>query len=833
LLDQKRVMRQKPVLIVLDETKRTFRFDRGPMVELKRGSRVYDMRIWNSDQFEFLPHSSLRVLEIDEGSVFLDGLPIVNPVFDHCDLSWCQKTKDHFTSAVLHFTTDGLSFTGVLYGGGDERSAVAHHVGGAIPPSNYTSWVSQKGFEGASEESEWDKGPVLTMGYEFVPGHELPQRIVKINDEDLKTEVLVSVNEKGNLVLEKDCNDPDSDASCAGNLPTWPASGKIEFSWDAKTFQGSMKKFDFAEMAPSKLQFNWKGEVQAALAPKRAIMRSPVPLLVNADELSVAELYTISPEGVQERLFDMLIENMKWAMDPDWRENFFGEQRPIISPDREDLINRDLSFYKDKFSKAYLGWGIGNISGTGAPRHPLTDAERLNLKYYLYTGIAKEEGYNMQSEGLFLQAFILRSPRLQEYIRSDRDGWADRLYKEITTPEQINITMLGLTAEDPVPSRNKISRLSNILSALQPSGVLAQSYHNIFCIRSFLEITKSATHEDEATIGEWLPDLIKKFIDEYAGKPVDPTIKEQAIKIEMANCLQKAVQTSGGITNLAKQMTDAFISAPDKRSSELHIKSACEGFAKKFPKLAKAARFFRFAFWAGGLFVAVQGFMDWKNLSKEKKASLFLTVFQVVDKMLTSVPEMLSIANLTKSVLDKIKNFCGDHEILKGIERGIQSIEESWLGRLAQRVRSFFNTVKKEIEVGESVLGKAFRLLSKILKWLGVLVSAAFAALSTWQFIKDIKNHASTAQKAFDGIIMSCDILTSICFVISAFVVTTIFAILAAVLAVIGAVFSIVEMFLPKPRSPVDVFVDGVLHPFIATLPAAPAGWDPTKPNPS
>src|SRR5581483_11251068 len=174
------------------------------------------------------------------------------------------------------------------------------------------------------------------------------------------------------------------------------------------SFTGWMKRYDPATGQQTKLQYDWVGEThlqKSTSAPRRQAAQ-----LVTGTPLDIKELITISPEGVQEMSFRMLIENMKWAMDDNWLKNFFGETKPVLTKDRTDLINKNLNFYQQKLAPTYLGWGFCNMSGSGAPKNPLTEAQKFKLRYYLYNGMGREEGYNIQSNGIFLEAFIASSP---------------------------------------------------------------------------------------------------------------------------------------------------------------------------------------------------------------------------------------------------------------------------------------------------------------------------------------------------------------------------------------------------------------------------------------
>jgi hypothetical protein len=332
---------------------------------------------------------------------------------------------------------------------------------------------------------------------------------------------------------------------------------------------------------------------------------------------------------------------------------------------------------------------------------------------------------------------------------------------------------------------------------------------------------------------EWLPDVIQDFITKYAHAPETTEIKEHVIA---AKALEEAAQIAGGVSKLAEQMADAFMKTPDKLPFLKRMDAASDAFfkdfSKKYPKLSKVGGLFRFAFWTGGLYMAITGFMGWKNLSADKKAATILTTIAVFDQMIISIPEFLTKAALTGDIFKNIKQFLGKFEILKGLQRGVEAIDNSWVGSLAKNVGGFFDKARKAIVVEGTILSKVFRGLTTILKWLGAAIAVAFAALSIYQFIKDLQDgDIPVANKVFDAIIMGCDILMAVCTVIALFVTSVIIAIAAAVFAVLGVIFAIVQLFLPKPKSPIDKAWDDTLHPFIAALPDAPAGWTPGKLN--
>src|SRR5207249_643531 len=96
-----------------------FKLRRKPSLQLTQVSKCYAIQTWNDTEGVHAANSELRTIEIEGGTVFVDGRPIVNPRFESDGLTWSQKTADQFSSGAIHFTPDGLAFAGIVHLGAD------------------------------------------------------------------------------------------------------------------------------------------------------------------------------------------------------------------------------------------------------------------------------------------------------------------------------------------------------------------------------------------------------------------------------------------------------------------------------------------------------------------------------------------------------------------------------------------------------------------------------------------------------------------------------------------------------------------------------------------
>ena len=76
---------------------------------------------------------------------------------------------------------------------------------------------------------------------------------------------------------------------------------------------------------------------------------------------------------------------------------------------------------------------------------------------------------------------------------------------------------------------------------------------------------------------------------------------------------------------------------------------------------------------------------------------------------------------------------------------------------------------------------------------------------------------------------MASNVLGAACMALDLVVASEVFAFAGPILALVGVVLTLVEMFLPHPRpeSPVEEYVRAKVVPFVNNLPFPPTGWKP------
>ena len=113
-----------------------------PSIPLDRIARRYEVRVWKDEEFDFEPSDLLATIELERGTLIVDGEEIARVNFESHNVTWVQKTADQFISGMLSFTADTLACHGIIYRGANEHEATKLEVFAAVPPSVYQTMVA-------------------------------------------------------------------------------------------------------------------------------------------------------------------------------------------------------------------------------------------------------------------------------------------------------------------------------------------------------------------------------------------------------------------------------------------------------------------------------------------------------------------------------------------------------------------------------------------------------------------------------------------------------------------------------------------------------------------
>lgn len=790
---------------------------------------IYTIKVFHTESLLYNDAQILSQLVIDNNKVSLDGQSIQNPVFNHTlrTLSWAQQKAGKFTSGSLSFTKDYRAFGGKIYIGTNQHNAVAHEVNGVTPPSIYTSTMG--------DDSSAVPGPKIQLSYQLNPGKSLPEIKIQLQPVDstdwqdvtnLFTPSTTGPNDDLKLEITSTMILTMAEYAdiCGGNL--WPACGSIIFSWDGNSFQGHYLPNDpkyttpeeyLTALATHPLSWNGKIELQNTHAVNM-VTAADIPATA-LDGLSIAELVSLVPQGnaLQNNAWEIMVANMQWAMSlmgNSWLQDFFAETPPLLTPDRQTVVNQDLDFYQNFFAPLYIGYKVGNYTGPGAATTPLSAVENQKVNIGLKAVLARQQGYNRQSNCISMAAWIEAVPRLNDYINDVPGAWAQQLYDAITTSQQINLMQARIVSGD----SSLLNRYSTILSILDPTTKLARQYYSINIITSLHATTNSLVFDSTDQIMRWLPDFIQAYINQYITLPENPTAA-QLTQHEVAITLQKAIQAAEDINSLCRSIADVIVMVSGKSGTFQKAEAAAEAFATKYPTLsALLGRSFKFIMYAGAIYLAIVGFQNWDNLSPQDKGTLITTVVAFSAELISAVPEVVQSGRLSIEAFVRFVNKCNDRDAALLFDTGLSRIDAKW-------IQSGAPNVGKDLSFWAELVGGEQRLLL-ITKWFGVAVSAAFAAFSTWTFAEDLEHGASTEQEAFDGIIAASALISTIVLGVDATLTSMDIALaglaeLGPIFAILGGIFALVELFVihpQPPESPIDAFMGDTLRPLLERL---------------
>jgi hypothetical protein len=830
-------------------------------LDLKRVTRHFDVRVYERELANYALHAKVASVTLRDGVVYLNGQPVAAPSFGSNFVRFAHKTPGQYVSGVLNFTRDGHAFTGRLYLGTSEADAKPHDVAGVTPPTVYKTKVATTGatptasqqFPGWSppapaQPGGWVDGLNLVIWYAFSESGSLPTPVYQLVDPkdpgepaDLSGNCTPSIDPANqNLILTLTFDDPSEIAAAVGQYgPLFPASFSVELAWDGMSFQGMVQWFDANSSEAGPTEYAWQGtalsaaETQAKLTSLTAETPRSEP-----QGLSVAELFTLQPDAqtLQNDQFNMLVQNMKWALannasTNDWVSKFFGEIAPQgLSSQRTGLITQDLSFYTDRFAVVYLGSSFNKMTGMGAPTTTLNDAQSRNLDFYMRAGLAHESGYSRQSHGVFLQSFVEAIPRLQDYMQDqDTHDWAGQLYKQLTTSVQMNLAVNKIVGGQGMEEAN---RHSSMLLALQPSGDLASLYHKTIVCNALSLAPEHLNLDDKDAVTAWLTDSIQGFIDAYRqGKltvdGMDP--QTQAALNAQAEAVLLAEQEAGTVAELAGAMADVIVNAGGK--------DFWDRLSKAQTALGKAGYTFASAIYflsvVGGLYSAAASFQNWANLSSEDKANSVVSLVSTVAKIVQNMPELINSGEKWGfKLIGKFRETMGTPEVSQNMLDVMEAVNPEAVEDGARNMGDLVNFDTGAIELGDSLWADAFNAsVGKVCEVIGVAACVAFAVISTVQFTEDVIDGKPTETEALDGIIMSANIGVAFCAAASLFSAATFVPVLGAVLAIVGLVASLIEMFSPPPQppSPVESFMQNQVLPAVAGqnrwILDAPADW--------
>ncbi|WFE31241.1 hypothetical protein [Micromonospora sp. WMMD975] len=801
-----------------------------PDFDVSALTQTYFAHVFDETELGFCAGGRIHTIRLDRGTLYVDDLPVLRPHLHHHAISWHQRTAGRFTSGHLAFSRGGTELHGVVYQGTSASTAVELHVlATTIVSSTYHTEISTTRVPAGATSVEWTEGPLLEIGYEQGLTDLVPKPVVVLDGTDMSSFASWGIDQKTQeTTLE--INAPQ--VTCSW-VPDCYLQATIAFdaSQPVPTFTGTVPS-RCTDTAGSG-SYRWKG-VADGVRSNPVTAPAQAKTITEADietdpTLSIAELMSIVPDDSVAKMADeMLMSNMKWAMSRDstekvWLKQYLGQQPPTLTPQRQELVTRSLDWYQKCFVKSHLGYTFDHYDGAGcATVHLDDDVQRPKLKSYLETGLAKDTNFNIQQNGIYLQAFVAAKPRINAYLDDGGEKWAKSLFDVITsTPQLILMINRIYGAAGQNGAMTPANNLATLLSVLQQGskGTLAQSYMEKLMAAVLNNATDQTAWASSSQAMQWLPEFLQLFVNKVAEDPGQYT-DAKAVADEMVAMVNAAM--GGSFTKLAAELADLVVNATGGNILE-KTQSAQAAFVQKWPKFAKVGGMLFIASWGIGIGMVVNAFQNWKDLKPADKAKAILTTVQLALDATKVVPMVLR--GIKEMGLEGWRAFTQWRHGLAVQEQLIElnelGGETEWLRNGATETTALFEAGTRTVQTEGTLWSKIMKAAPKIVGIVGIAISAVFTVWSIVDFITDIVNGKPITDIMFDGVMMLANIGMTVCLVMELAFASVVFAIAGAVFAIIGVIFALVAAFLPKPEpeSPLNDFMRTVVIPFVDGLP--------------
>lgn len=650
-----------------------------------------------SDSYEMPSKISLM-----RGHLFINDQHVQDTKINSDDnISWTRPVPggkwEHGSMKLYHGRLQGHGFVSLTQNHSDTVSLASANFIAAAHLNTYKCYHSAQPLQKGKEVGGWQDLGALQMGVDCSSGICREVGKIKIPPMDefdtLENHVVFTVDSKQQLsvhvVVPVGYQETLKYTKLAG-----------VFSADFSSFTGECTAYDGTKPGFEGLKYGWKGTIEhnvtsmamlnkarneslkskihtqkdvthsipsvqatdAVDAPQLSAMAGTLSLMATQN-LSVNELYLMTPpdsKAMHEQTFSKLQQAMKYEMNSSDRENILGVNRPTISGDFAAVADKYKTFLGNHFANAYMMNGLAQSTHY---KDKITQDEKNKMLYY-FSGnakgcLAQDKDYNNVNNEVSRIAYLELQTDLDKYVQSTQGGpyWATQLFNRLNEQQVLN----GLALQATISETTKIiNKQTMVLYCLDPSKDYgAQFYKKILMTR--LNITRSyfngstdkhAAEMMKTVFSDIMHQLIVKIL---AGgdKTTSEIMKELNKQIGEA-----AKEMNVDITKNAEESASDMMAHFETAISEIitlynlkqnsswnRLVESVNATLKKSKFLFYTSKVFSFlvcqALWAASFYFTIETFMNWKNLSKEKKVSLIIDVVNMSVDMIAKFPAMV------------------------------------------------------------------------------------------------------------------------------------------------------------------------------------------------
>lgn len=503
----------------------------------------------------------------------------------------------------------------------------------------------------------------------------------------------------------------------------WPFRARIEFDVYGESFTGWITEADnnFDKLVEKKepgkqnpILFYWKGSSDK---PTNSVLLTALSENVNnatenvlvslgdaSSGLDGSDLLLINVPStdIQCESLNLITQNMTWSLYKNndtqkWVNNFIGTTCPALDSSMINNINNDVrtdkkhvgspyssaqDWYRNSLGMYWIGWGIGTMSGAGAPNSPLSTEEQNKFKYWntgaygddkrpTY-GLPSESYYSSQTKAVYNQSFFncakKTCPNLARYLEdqnlfntsSGKQGhdWAQWYLDQVGTPSMlaqqvIKMKMSGdsqmlntycslLALLDPPENHAQNSALGNDAPADESKAVIYyERVMSIYLRESIEDITWQSSSQPD--LAKWISEVFSIFSDTVirhhnAG---DSDYQVGGIYYQDyvgALQLQQLKDTVGAWSDLSDKIVECIVAAKQIEIYPRWLENVSESFWNKISLNPKAQALgksickgiLKMAISGVALWGLIMGYKSWDTLDGVQKVNVVMGTIGMV-----------------------------------------------------------------------------------------------------------------------------------------------------------------------------------------------------------
>ena len=170
----------------------------------------------------------------------------------------------------------------------------------------------------------------------------------------------------------------------------------------------------------------------------------------------------------------------------------------------------------------------------------------MQLKYFLQTGLAQDQDFNIQQQGLYPQAYVLSISRIQAYITDGGEKWAEQLHTMYVNNLAIDVPYVASTHD-----MSRVNQGATLLTVLQPSGDLAKDYYQNFITATLQSKVDAASYQDKDSLMQWLPQWLQELLNRAS---IDPSKIPDSSQLAIEQLKELLAQSGNNMSTVADEM---------------------------------------------------------------------------------------------------------------------------------------------------------------------------------------------------------------------------------------------------------------------------------------